>query len=70
MFCLPLSSASTSVHMQKEREKTKKKKKSTIKTTKTICTQTCYMCACQPFVYNNTFGERILGNVQPLAASA
>lgn len=57
-------------HAERKGENQKKKKKSTIKTTKTICTQTCYMCACQPFVYNNTFGERILGNVQPLAASA
>lgn len=55
---------------RKKGRKLKKKKKSTIKTTKTICTQTCYVCACQPFVYNKTFGERILGNVQPLAASA
>jgi len=72
MFCFPVSSTSTHTERKGENRRGKKKKSTknpnnphTIKTTKTTCAQTCYVCACQPFVYTNTFGGRILGNVQP-----
>lgn len=63
---LPLSSTCTFRHRSRKGEKWK----SNIKTTKTVSTQTSYTYACQPFVCNDTFGGRILWNVQPLAASA
>lgn len=62
LHVLPPSLLPIHVHVETKGENWGGGEKSLIKTTRAICTQMCYACACQLFVY--TFGGRILGKVQ------